>query len=280
MRPSSPSAPLLQIEDLSVEFDTPGGVVRAVDGLALTVEGGEMVGLVGASGCGKSATALALLGLLPQPSGRVTGGQALLSGRDLLTMAPARLVEVRGRRVALVFQEPLSALNPVMRIGDQVAEGVRLHRGVSKAEAKKQATELLERFGIPGASQRYAAYAHQLSGGMRQRVMLAMALAGQPELIIADEPTTALDPTIQAQVMDLLDTLRSDEGVGVLLITHDLRLAAQRCSRLYVMRQGRIVEQGMTRRLLEHASHAYTRELLELAREREPGPRAQGEEGE
>ena len=246
-----------------------GGVIHAVDGLNLELDRGEMAGLVGESGCGKSAAALALLGLLSRPAGRVVGGRALLDGEDLLAMDEARLREVRGARVALVFQEPLSALNPVMRVVDQVAEAVRPRQAI--AEARRAARSLLERVGIPGGGGRRSAYPHQLSGGMRQRVMIAMALAGGPDLIIADEPTTALDPTIQAQVMDLLDGLRRDEGLGVLLITHDLRLAAQRCSRLNVMREGRIIEQGPTGQLLESPEHPYTRELLELARSGQVG---------
>jgi len=234
-----------------------------VDGLDLSLDRGELVGLVGESGCGKSATALALLGLLPTDVGQVVGGRALLDGEDLLAMDEARLRQVRGGRVALIFQEPLSALNPVMRVAEQVAEAVRPRQG--RTRARRVAQELLERVGIPGAGGS-SAYPHQLSGGMRQRVMIAMALAGGPDLIIADEPTTALDPTIQAQVMDLLEGLRREEGLGVLLITHDLRLAAQRCSRLNVMRAGRIVEQGPTAQLLQEPEHAYTRELLELAR--------------
>jgi ABC-type dipeptide/oligopeptide/nickel transport system ATPase component len=270
MRASDP-APLLRVEDLTVEFDSAEGIVRAVRGLTLAVDRGEMVGLVGESGCGKSATALALVGLLPHPGGRVTGGRALLQGEDLLKLDAPGLRAVRGRRIALVFQEPLSALNPVMRVGEQVAEVVRLHGGEPRDAANRKATELLERMGISGADQRYSAYPHQLSGGMRQRVMLAMALAGRPDLLIADEPTTALDPTIQAQVMDVLDSLRRDEGVAVLLITHDLRLAVQRCGRINVMRRGRVVEQGESARLLAGADEPYTRQLLELAHDLGPG---------
>ncbi len=261
---------MLIVRDLKVEFDTPTGAVRAVDGLSLTLHPGEMTGLVGESGCGKSTAALAILRLLPQPAGRITAGRALLGDVDLLALPEEELAQYRGRRVAFVFQEPLSALNPVMRVGEQVAEVFRQHRNMSRGDARKETVKLLERLKVRPANERVRSYPHQLSGGMRQRVMLAIALAGGPELIFADEPTTALDPTIQAQIISLLADVCRDTGAAVLLITHDLRLAAGCCGRLAVMREGKIVEAGAVQDLITAPAHPYTAELVQLARGESP----------
>ncbi len=256
--------PVLQVRDLVVDFRGEPHDVRAVDGLDLALAGGRITGLVGESGSGKSAAALAMLGLLP-PAARVTRGQVLWRDRDLLDMAVAELDRVRGGEVALVFQEPLSALNPVIQAGAQVAEVARRHRGISRKEAWDEAVALLERFGVTPAAERARAFPHQLSGGLRQRVMLAVALAGDPAFIIADEPTTALDPTLQAQVVQELVRLSQEDGLGVLLITHDIGLAASCCHDLAVMRAGQIVEAGAAADLVRSPGEAYTRELVALA---------------
>ncbi|HEV2854241.1 MAG TPA: ABC transporter ATP-binding protein [Thermoanaerobaculia bacterium] len=262
MSPLSP--PLLEIQDLEIAF--PGGepVVR---GVSLAVGRGEIVGLVGESGSGKTMTALAVLGLVPPP-GRVTGGRILLEGEtDLLTLSPRHLRRVRGRRIAMVFQEPAAAFNPVYTIGFQIAEAVRAHpRGdgdrVSRREALAEAARLLDRVAIADARRRLRDYPHQLSGGQRQRAMIAMALAGGPDLLLADEPTTALDVTLQAQILELLEEIRREMGLAVLLITHDLGVVAETCDRVVVMRGGRIVEQAGVLELFRAPAHPYTRELL------------------
>ncbi len=255
-------APLLQVENLSVEFHTDEGVVRAVQEVSFSLYRGQTLALVGESGCGKTVTSLAVMGLVPQPPGRITGGRVLLEGTDLLRLSPGELQHVRGRRVAMVFQDPMTALNPFLTIGEQLTESMRYHLGLSARQARSRAGELLERVGIPGAGRRLGDYPHQFSGGMRQRVVIAMALACRPQLVIADEPTTALDVTIQAQILDLLRTLQQEEQLAVLLITHDLGVVADMSHHVAVMYAGRIVEQAPTEEIFARPRHPYTHGLL------------------
>jgi ABC-type dipeptide/oligopeptide/nickel transport system ATPase component len=267
--------PLLEIQDLEISFPlrgaTRGGWTPVVRGVSLAVGRGEMVGLVGESGSGKTLTALAVLGLVPPP-GRVTAGRILLAlpdrpghpngATDLLTASAGGLRAVRGARVGLIFQEPATAFDPVYSIGFQIAEAVRAHRRLSRREAREEAARLLDRVALADARRRLDDYPHQLSGGQRQRAMIAMALAGRPELLLADEPTTALDVTLQAQILELLDELRRDLGLAVLLITHDLGVVAETCERVVVMRDGRVVETAGVEELFRAPAAAYTRELL------------------
>jgi len=257
-----PGTPLLAVHDLRVEFAGRGRVVRAVRGLSYDISPGETVGLVGESGSGKSVSALSLLGLLPKRVGRVTAGSAVFQGEDLLHLPEDRLRKIRGARIAMIFQDPLSSLNPVLTIGRQITEAIETHRGVSARDAKKRAVELLELVGIPGPASRINDYPHQFSGGMRQRAMIAMALSCEPSLLIADEPTTALDVTIQAQILELLRRLRTELGMAVLLITHDLGVVAGFADRLAVMYAGRLVELGPTETVLADPAHPYTIGLL------------------
>ncbi len=255
-------APLLQVENLSVEFHTDEGVVRAVQEVSFSLYRGQTLALVGESGCGKTVTSLAVMGLVPRPPGRITGGRVLLQGTDLLRLSPRQLQHVRGRRVAMVFQDPMTALNPFLTIGEQLTESMRYHLGLSARQARHRAGELLERVGIPGAGRRLGDYPHQFSGGMRQRVVIAMALACRPQMVIADEPTTALDVTIQAQILDLLRTLQQEEQLAVLLITHDLGVVADMSHHVAVMYAGRIVEQAPTEEIFARPRHPYTHGLL------------------
>jgi peptide/nickel transport system ATP-binding protein len=252
--------PLLEIEDLSVDIPTPQGVAPILSDVSLAVDRGESVGLVGESGCGKSMTALAIMGLLPEAA--LARGAIRLDGADLLTMPETELCRVRGRRVAMVFQEPMTALNPVLPVGDQVAEGMRLHLGLSAAEAATRAARLLDRVGLPQARFPLSLYPHQLSGGQRQRVVIATALACGPELLIADEPTTALDVTIQAQILDLIVEVTAEEGMALLMISHDLGVIAETTDRMAVMYAGRIVEAGPTAAVFGHMAHPYTSGLF------------------
>jgi oligopeptide/dipeptide ABC transporter ATP-binding protein len=260
--PAAAPAPLLEIRDLAVTFTGPGGVARAVDGIDLSVGEGETVGLVGESGCGKSVAALAVLRLVEPPGHIAHGSSVRLEGRDLLALGTKEIRAVRGNHVALVFQEPLSALNPVLRIGDQIAEAIRAHEQVSRGTAHWRAVEMLTAVGIPDAERRAADYPHQLSGGQRQRALLAMALVCHPQLLLADEPTTALDVTIQAEILELLDRLQQKLGMAVLLITHNLGIVAERTRRVYVMYAGQIVEEAPTERLFAAPAHPYTEGLL------------------
>jgi oligopeptide/dipeptide ABC transporter ATP-binding protein len=253
--------PLLEIDDLRVEFRGAHGVVKAVDGISYTVDAGETVALVGESGCGKSVSALAILGLIPHP-GRVAGGRVRFAGRDLLDLGEDRLVEVRGREIAMVFQEPMTSLNPVLSIGVQLTEGLRRHLGLSRAEARARAVELLGRVGIADAERRLRQYPHHFSGGMRQRVMIAVALGCEPKLIIADEPTTALDVTIQAQILELMKDLSRSLGVALVIITHNLGVVARYADRVNVMYAGRIVETGTAEQIFTRPSHPYTIGLM------------------
>jgi ABC-type dipeptide/oligopeptide/nickel transport system ATPase component len=252
--------PLLDVQHLTVEFERAGSALKAVDDLSLTIQAGETLGLVGESGSGKSVTALAILRLL-QPPGRVTSGQVLFEGRDLLQLPESEMRSVRGGRISLIFQEPMTALNPTMRVGDQIAEALTAH-GVAKDESRQRVVELLDAVRIPDGSRRAKDYPHQLSGGMRQRVMIAIAIACRPPLVIADEPTTALDVTIQAQVLEMLSELKARFNLALLLITHDFGVVAEMADRVAVMRGGQLVEQGSVRQVLREPSHDYTQRLL------------------
>ncbi|HYD49785.1 MAG TPA: ABC transporter ATP-binding protein [Terriglobales bacterium] len=252
---------LLQIEELRTSFATASGEAFAVDGISLQLDEGHTLGLVGESGCGKTATALSILRLLP-PAGRIAGGRILFAGRDLATLSVSELRAIRGDQIAMIFQEPMTALNPLFTIGNQIGEVLRLHRGASRAEARQQAIELLRRVEISEPENRVHSYPHQLSGGMRQRAMIAMALACRPKLLIADEPTTALDVTVQAQILDLLQQLQRETGMALLLVTHDLGIVAERADTVAVMYAGRIIESGPARAVLNLPLHPYTRGLL------------------
>ena len=256
------SQPLLQLRNLRTTFSTDAGEARAVDGVSLDVGAGETVGLVGESGCGKSVTALSILRLI-QPPGRIESGSEIrLEGRDLMSLSERAMRDVRGNRVAMVWQEPLSALNPVFTVGDQIAEVARVHAGASRADANAKAIEMLRLVGIADPEERVDAYPHQLSGGMRQRVVIAMALVMSPSLLIADEPTTALDVTIQAQILELLRDVQQRRGMSVLLITHDLGVVAETTSRVIVMYAGEVVEEAAVRDIFAAAHHPYTEGLL------------------
>src|SRR5512132_441170 len=260
--PDSMTPPLLSIHDLRTWFYTESGVARAVDGVSFDVGAGETVGIVGESGCGKSVTALSILRLI-QPPGRIEPGSRIeFEGRDIVTMGDEEFCDVRGNRISMIFQEPMSALNPVFRVGDQVAEVARVHAGMSKREAWDRAVEMLALTGIPDAEARARQYPHQLSGGMRQRVLIAMALMMKPALVIADEPTTALDVTIQAQILDLLVDLQKRIGTSILMITHDLGVIAETTSRVIVMYAGEVVEQADVDELFAKPHHPYTEGLM------------------
>jgi len=254
----------LAVSDLSVEIAGQRGVVRPVDGVSLTVPPGEAVGLVGESGSGKSMTLKAILGVLP-PEAKVTSGNVVLDGTDLTGLSNSRLNKVRGRRIAMIFQEPMSALNPVMRVGNQIAEGPRVHLGMSRAQSVQRALELMRRVGIPDPERRFRAFPHEFSGGMRQRVMIAIALSSDPELILCDEPTTALDVTIQDQILRLLAQLCRESGTSLVFVTHDLPVVAQICHQVAVMYAGRIVEQGTVSEVFRSPLHPYTLGLLKSA---------------
>jgi peptide/nickel transport system ATP-binding protein len=254
-------APLLDVQDLTVTFTGPGSTVTAVDHVSFRIAAGETLGLVGESGSGKSVTAFSILRLV-QPPGRTTSGRILFEGRDLLALPEKDMRHIRGSRISLIFQEPMTALNPVMRVGDQIAEALTVHGMASRGDARRRAIELLSAVHITDPVRRVRDYPHQLSGGMRQRVMIAIALACQPALVIADEPTTALDVTIQAQVLDLLRELKARFNLALLLITHDFGVIAEMADRVAVMLKGRIVEEGPVRRILREPQHEYTRALL------------------
>ncbi|MDB4899240.1 MAG: oligopeptide/dipeptide transporter, ATPase subunit [Gemmatimonadetes bacterium] len=256
------TAPLLELENLHTFFYTDNGVARSVDGVSFHVDAGETLGVVGESGCGKSVTALSILRLIRSP-GRIEEGSAIrFDGRNLVTLGEREMQDIRGNRIAMVFQEPMTALNPVFTVGDQIAEVARIHAGMSKKEAWQKAIEMLTLVGIPAPEQRAGEYPHQLSGGMRQRVVIAMALVMNPALIIADEPTTALDVTIQAQILELMADLTKRLGTSILLITHDLGVVAENCSRVIVMYAGEVVEEAKTAELFSRAHHPYTEGLL------------------
>jgi peptide/nickel transport system ATP-binding protein len=253
--------PLLEVRDLAVAFGPADAPVRAVDGVGFEIPAGGAVGLVGESGSGKSVTAMAVLRLIGAP-GRVVAGAIRFDGQDLLALPADRMPEIRGRDIAMIFQEPMSSLNPLMTIGDQVAEAILLHQSMSRAARRERVINLLRQVGIPDPESRLGAYPHEFSGGMRQRVMISMALACRPKLLIADEPTTALDVTIQAQVLELMKRIRRESGAAILLISHDLGVVAEMCERVVVLYAGRVVEEGEVRAIFRRAAHPYTRGLL------------------
>ncbi len=253
--------PLLEVNDLRIQFRTRNGVVHAVNGVDFSVDRGEILGIVGESGSGKSVSCAALMGLLPTPPAHVDGGSARFDGIDLLSCSSAESRSLRGRRISMVFQDPMTALNPTLRIGEQVMEPLLIHGRIGRREALRRAGEMLEAVGIADVSRRLRQYPHEFSGGMRQRAMIAMALIGRPELLIADEPTTALDVTIQAQIIDLLRSTQRETGMAVIYITHDLGVVANLCHRVNVMYAGRIVESAPVKTLFAHPLHPYTRAL-------------------
>src|SRR5215469_12706675 len=260
-------APLLNIQDLHTEIRLRRATVHAIDGVSLTVNPGECLGIVGESGSGKTMTALSIMRLLPS-GGHITGGHIYLDGQDIAALSEEKMEKVRGNHVGMIFQDPLTSLNPTMTIGDQIAESVRLHRGASHSAALARAVEVLGLVGMPKPEERVGNYPHQLSGGMRQRVMIAMALACEPKLLIADEPTTALDVTIQKQILELIDSLRRRLSMAVILVTHDLGVIAGRADRVAVMYAGRIVETTTTARLFDNPRHPYTEALFEALPEK------------
>jgi len=256
------TAPLLSVRDLKVQFLLEDAVVRAVDGVSFDVHKGETVGVVGESGCGKSVTALSIMGLLPTRGVRVAGGSVRLEGDELVGRDEEYMRGLRGQRMAMIFQEPMTSLNPLMTVGHQISEAVRIHEGVSKSQARARALEMLRLVQIPEPKSRLDSYPHQFSGGMRQRVMIAMGLVCNPKLLIADEPTTALDVTIQAQILDLVRSLKDRTGTSVILITHDLGVVAETCQRVIVMYAGRKVEEATVEELFDRPAHPYTRGLM------------------
>lgn len=258
----SESHELLQVRGLESAFDTERGLLKAVDGVSFSVARGQTLGIVGESGCGKSVTAMSLISLLPRPAGKVLAGEVVFKGEDLLKVSEDRLHAVRGGEIGTIFQEPMTALNPVHRIGRQVSEVFRLHKKMNKKEAWEAAIEALRMTRIPSPEVRVGDYPHQLSGGMRQRVVIAMALACQPDLLIADEPTTALDVTVQAQILDLIQGLQAEMGMAAIVITHDLGVIAENCDEVVVMYAGRVVERASVKELFANPLHAYTRGLL------------------
>jgi oligopeptide/dipeptide ABC transporter ATP-binding protein len=253
---------LLEVDKLITSFDTERGMLRAVDQVSFSIPHGKTVGIVGESGCGKSVTAMSIVRLLPQPSGKILGGEIRFKGEDLIHASDKRMRQIRGGEIGVIFQEPMAALNPVHRIGRQVAEVFRIHKGMSKKDAWDAATEMLALLRIPAPEKRMMDYPHHLSGGMRQRVVIALALACRPSLVIADEPTTALDVTVQAQILDLLESLQSEIGMSVMLITHDLGVIAETCDEVVVMYAGRVVESAPVEELFGNPLHAYTQALL------------------
>ena len=257
------SEPLLTVEELTTYFHTDGGVAKAVDGVSFTLKKGETLGLVGESGCGKSVTSLSIMRLIPEPPGEIVSGQIRFNGRNLLSLEERALQGVRGNDIAMIFQEPMTSLNPVFTCGDQIDEAVVLHQRLGKHAARAKTVDMLDLVGIPDPGQRANEYPHQLSGGMRQRIMIAMALSCNPELLIADEPTTALDVTIQAQILELLDRLQRELGMAVLMITHDLGVIAEVADRVAVMYAGKIVETGTVGEIFASPQHPYTKGLLE-----------------
>ncbi len=271
--------PLLRVEGLTTRFPMEGERIAVVDGIDLEIQSGEVLALVGESGCGKSVTALSILRLVPPP-GRIEGGTVRLEGRDLLELSVPQMRRVRGQEVAMIFQEPMTSLNPVATVGAQVIEAIRLHDDVSRADARRRTRELFARVGIPDPEERLDAYPHQLSGGLKQRVMIAMALSMRPRLLIADEPTTALDVTIQAQILELLRELQRDLGMAVLLISHDLGIVNELADRVTVMYAGRVVETGSREEILASPRHPYTQGLLRSMPTRvHPGERLHEIEG-
>jgi peptide/nickel transport system ATP-binding protein len=254
---------LLRVQDLHVEFKTRRGQALVLNGVDFEIRAGETLCVVGESGCGKSMTALALLRLIPSPPGRIREGRVLFQGEDLVQATDARMRQVRGNRISMIFQEPMTSLNPVFTVGDQIGESLQLHAGMNARQARERTIQMLRQVGIPAPERRVDDYPHQLSGGMRQRVMIAMALACRPDILIADEPTTALDVTVQAQIFDLLRELQREKGTAIMLITHDMGAVAEMADRVMVMYAGRVIEQGTTAQVLSEPSHPYTRGLID-----------------
>ena len=265
---------ILEIKDLCVEFQTVEGVVHAVDHLNYTLHKGEKLGIVGESGSGKSVSSLGMMQLIPNPPGRITGGEILYHGKDLVKASEKEMQKIRGNEISMIFQEPMTSLNPIIKCGKQIAESLRLHRGMKKKEAMEEAVRMMRAVGIANPEVRAHEYPHQMSGGMRQRVMIAMALACQPQILIADEPTTALDVTIQAQILDLIRELNESMGTSVVFITHDLGVVSELCDTVIVMYTGHIVEKAPVKELFESPKHPYTKGLLnaipKITRERNP----------
>ena len=256
-------APILEVRDLEVEFSVDDGKIKVLDGVSFQVAPGQTLGIVGESGCGKSVTSLAIMGLLPRPHGQVAAGSIRFQGEELLSLPPDQMYKVRGNRISMIFQEPMTALNPVQTVGAQLMEVFSLHRpDFSKAQRKEAAIAMLQKVGIPEPAQRFEVYPHNLSGGMRQRVMIAMALACEPDLLICDEPTTALDVTIQAQILDLMKALQAQTGMAIIFITHDLGVVAELCDEVVVMYAGRAVERADIFELFDHPRHPYTHGLM------------------
>lgn len=268
------SETLLEIKDLCVEFKTMAGTVHAVDHLSYTLHRGEKLGIVGESGSGKSVSSLAMMQLIPNPPGKVTGGQILYNGKDLVKLSEREMQKIRGNEISMIFQEPMTSLNPIIRCGKQIAESLRLHRGMKKKEAMEEAIKMMQAVGIANPQARAYEYPHQMSGGMRQRVMIAMALACQPQILIADEPTTALDVTIQAQILDLIRDLNQEMNTSVVFITHDLGVVSELCDTVIVMYNGHIVEKAPTTDIFREPLHPYTQGLLSaiprITKERKP----------
>lgn len=256
------SETLLEIKDLCVEFKTMAGTVHAVDHLSYTLHRGEKLGIVGESGSGKSVSSLAMMQLIPNPPGKVTGGQILYNGKDLVKLSEREMQKIRGNEISMIFQEPMTSLNPIIRCGKQIAESLRLHRGMKKKEAMEEAIKMMQAVGIANPQARAYEYPHQMSGGMRQRVMIAMAMSSDPKILIADEPTTALDVTIQAQILHLLLELQKKNNMSIILITHDLGVVAQTCKRVAVMCGGYVVEEGTVEEIFLHPGHPYTQALI------------------
>jgi peptide/nickel transport system ATP-binding protein len=254
--------PLLQIRGLKTHFFTDEGVIRAVDGVDLHIDPGETLGVVGESGCGKSVTALSVMRLIPQPPGRIVSGEIRYAGRNLLNLSAAEMRKIRGKEISMIFQEPMTSLNPVFTCGEQIAEAIRLHEGLSRRDAMDKTVEMLRLVHIPNAERRVKEYPHQLSGGMRQRIMIAMALSCNPKLLIADEPTTALDVTIQAQILELLNELKSKLNMAIMLITHDMGVIDETAQRVVVMYAAQVVEEAPVKELFKEPLHPYTQGLL------------------
>lgn len=253
---------ILELDNLQTHFFTDMGVARSVDGVSYKVRAGQTLGVVGESGCGKSVTALSIMGLIPQPPGKIVGGKILFQGKDLTKFSPEELRKIRGKEIAMIFQEPMTSLNPVYTVGDQIMEMILNHEEVSEQEARERAIKLLEEVGIPSPEKRVDDYPHNMSGGMRQRVMIAMSLACSPQLLLADEPTTALDVTIQAQILDLLNKLQKERGTAIVMITHDLGVVAETCDHVVVMYAGHVAENADVYSLFEDPHHPYTISLF------------------
>ena len=262
MSGATPAAAILEVDNLKVDFRTRNGTAHVLDGIRFSLAKGEVLGIVGESGCGKSMTALSIMGLVPSPPGRIADGAIRFIGEDLVQASDARMRQIRGNRISMIFQEPMTSLNPVFSIGDQIAETIMLHQGLSKKDGLARAVELLQSVHIPAPERRVSEYPHQLSGGMRQRVMIAMALACEPDVLIADEPTTALDVTVQAQVFELLLELQENRDTAIILITHDMGAIAEMANRVAVMYAGRIIETAGVDEILTNPKHPYTRGLI------------------